>query len=83
MTILGTKFTKSQHSILSNNIQGLLFKCGFTDDPLKQAFKEIETDVPEYNFKDRRLGSHPKFMQPAADTGMTYIVANVRFCAVF
>jgi hypothetical protein len=51
---------------------------GLSDDPLEQAFKEIETDILGYNLKDRRFGSHAKFMQHAADSGMTSLVDDVR-----
>lgn len=56
---------------------------GASDDPLEQAFKEIETDVLGYNLKDKRLGSHAKFMQHAADSGMTRLVADVRLWPLY
>ncbi|MFY0625787.1 MAG: CHASE2 domain-containing protein [Reichenbachiella sp.] len=56
---------------------------GSSDDPLEQAFKEIETDILGYNLKDKRIGSHPKFTKHAADSGMTRLVADVRMWPLY
>lgn len=56
---------------------------GVSDDPLELAFEAIETDILGYNLKDKRIGSHLKFMQHAADSGMTRLVADVRLWPMY
>ncbi|MFY0685703.1 MAG: CHASE2 domain-containing protein [Cyclobacteriaceae bacterium] len=56
---------------------------GASDDPMVQAFSAIETDILGYNLKDKRLGSHSKFMQHAADSGMTRLVGDVRMWPMY